>query len=151
MREMMNFSANVIAQFENNYDNMLEFNGIMMDASNNIYSKYTKDETNKIIRNQFNKICGFDFKTASPMKRHQAMRDHGKEIASLIEDTLVDRMNSGWTAANARFMDFVQEINIANGDQNEFYVEDNSLLQVSRFAGNHHDVRSLYGNSVRVA
>ena len=60
-------------------------------------------------------------------------------------------MNSGWNSGNARFMDLVQEINIANGDQNEFYVEDNSLLQVSRFAGNHHDVRSLYGNSVRVA
>lgn len=140
MRDITCFSANTVAQFENNYDNMLQFNGVLMDASHKVYVNYSKEEADTIIRNQFDKIMNIDFKNATPMKRRQAWRDHGKELASLIEDVIVDKMNSGWTEANTKFMEFVEEVNIANGDVNEFYVEDNSLLQVSKFAGNHHDV-----------
>lgn len=148
MRDITCFSTNVVTNFDNNYDNMLQFNEVILDASHNVYEKYSKEETNTIIRNQFNRIMGIDFKTATPMKRRQAWRDHGRELASLIEDVILDKMQSGWNAANARFMEYVEEVNIADGDKNEFYVEDNSLLQVSKFAGNHHDV-NLY--SVRVA
>lgn len=140
MRDITCFSANTVAQFDNNYDNMLQFNGVLMDAAHKVYTSYSKEETDTIIRNQFDKIMNIDFKNATPMKRRQAWRDHGKELASLIEDVIVDKMNSGWTEANAKFMEWVEEINIANGDVNEFYVEDNSLLQVSKFAGNHHDI-----------
>lgn len=140
MRDITCFSTNVVTNFDNNYDNMLQFNEVILDASHNVYEKYSKEETNTIIRNQFNRIMGIDFKTATPMKRRQAWRDHGRELASLIEDVILDKMQSGWNAANARFMEYVEEVNIADGDKNEFYVEDNSLLQVSKFAGNHHDV-----------
>lgn len=140
MRDITCFSSNVVAKFDNNYDNMLQFNGVLLDASRNVYTNYTKEETDKIIRTQFEKILGIDFKNATPMKRRQAWRDHGKELASLIEDVMLDKMVSGWNAANARFMEYVEEVNIADGDVNEFYVEDNSLLQVSKFAGNHHDI-----------
>lgn len=140
MRDITCFSMNVVANFDNNYDNMVEFNSLLMDASHNVYSKYTKEETGKIIRAQFDKILGINFKEATSMKRRQAWRAHKVEIAQLIEDVIVDKMNSGWTAANARFMDFVREINIAEGDKNEFFVDDNSLLTVSKFAGNHHDI-----------
>ena len=140
MRDITCFSANTVAQFENNYDNMLQFNEVALDASHGVFDKYSKEDTNTIIRNQFNKILGIDFKLANPMKRRQAWRDHGKELASLIEDVIVDKMQSGWTAANAYFMEYVEEVNLADGDKNEFYVSDNSLLQVSKFAGNHHDI-----------
>lgn len=148
MRDITCFSMNVVSNFENNYDNMLAFNELIMNAANHTYINYTKEETNTMIRTQFDKILGGNFAQMSPMKRRQAWRAHGLEIASLIEDVLVDRMVSGWDASNARFMEFVREINLADGDVNEFYVEDNSLLQVSQFAGNHHDV-DLY--SVRIA
>ena len=140
MRDITCFSANVLANFENNYDNMLEFNSLAMNASLRVFDKYSETETQTILRNQFDKIMNIDFKAATPMKRRQAWRDHGKELATLIEDVIVDKMTSGWTVANARFMDLVEEINLADGDVNEFYVEDNSLLQVSKFAGNHHDI-----------
>ena len=140
MRDITCFSANVLANFENNYDNMLAFNSLMMDAGHGIYDKYSKEETSTILRNQFDKVLGINFKTATPMKRRQAWRDHSKEISTLIEDIVVDRMNAGWNAANARFMEYVKEVNLADGDKNEFYVEDNSLLTVSKFAGDHHDV-----------
>jgi len=69
MRDITCFSANVVANFDNNYENMLVFNDLMMDASNNIYNKYSKSETSEIIRNQFNKITGIDFKNATRMQR----------------------------------------------------------------------------------
>lgn len=140
MRDITCFSNNVLANFDNKYENMLTFNALMMDAGHGVYDKYSKDETQTILRNQFDKIMGINFKESTSMKRRQAWREHSKEIASLIEDVIVDKMNSGWNSANARFMEYVDERNIAEGDANEFYVEDNSLLTVSKFAGNHHDV-----------
>lgn len=140
MKDITCFSAHTLAQFDNNYDNMLAFESVMMDASRGVYTQYSKEDTQSILRNQFDKILGINFKTATRMQRRQAWREHNKEIASLIEDVVVDRMNTGWTSANARFMQFVEEINIAEGDANEFYVDDTSLLTVSKFAGNHHDV-----------
>jgi hypothetical protein len=154
MRDIMNFSAHTVAQFDNNYDNMLQFNELLLNASRGIYTTYTKDETNKMIRTQFEKILGIDFKNSTPMQRRQAWRMHGKEVAALVEDILVDKMTSGWNENNARFMEYVEQINLAEGDVNEFYVEDNSLLQVSKFAGNHHDMNlSNYYclNSIRIA
>ena len=140
MRNITCFSANTVAQFEGKYENMLQFNELLIDTSNKVYDKYSKDEANKIIRNQFNNLLGIDFKAAKPMERRQAYRAKRIEVAQLIEDTLVDRMNSGWNAANARFMEYVDDRNIAEGDTNEFFVADNSLLTVSRFAGNHNDI-----------
>ena len=81
-----------------------------------------------------------DFKNATRTQRRQAWRAHGVEICSVLENVLVDRMVSGWDASNARFMEFVDDINIARGDVNQFYVNSNALLTVSVWAGNHHDV-----------
>ena len=50
MKDMTCFSVNTLAQFDNNYDNMLAFNSLMMDASNNVYDKYSKEETSTILR-----------------------------------------------------------------------------------------------------
>lgn len=147
MRDITTFSANVLAQFDNNYDNMLQFNELLLDASHEVYTRYSKEEQNTMIRNQADKILGINWATATPMKRRQAWRDHGKEFASLLEDVILDKMVSG-IPENAKFMDFVEDRNIALGDVNEFYVNDNSLLQVSKFAGNHHDINL---DSVRVA
>lgn len=148
MKSIANFSAHALAQFDNNYDNVLTFGALMMDASHGVYDKYSKEDTQTILRKQFDKVLGINFKTATKMQRRQAWRDHNKEIATLIEDVLVDKMNAGWTSENARFMEFVDEVNIAEGDANEFFVEDGSLLVVSKFSGNTHDINS---NSVRVA
>ena len=58
MKDITCFSANVLAQFDNKYDNILEFNSLMMDASNGVYEKYSKEDTQTILRNQFDKIMG---------------------------------------------------------------------------------------------
>lgn len=147
MKDITCFSANVLAQFDNKYENIVDFSSLAMDASHGVYEKYSKEDTQTVLRNGFDKVLGINFKAASPMQRRQAWRNHNKEIATLIEDVVVDKMVSG-IPADAGFMEYVEDVNINDGDQNQFYVEDNSLLVVSRFAGNHHDVDS---NSVRVA
>lgn len=148
MRDIAQFSANVVANFDNSYDNMIQFNTLACDAANRVYDKYSHDETQKIIRNQFDRIFHINFKEATPMKRHQAYRKYAADYFALVEDVITDKMNSGWNSSNAEFMQFVEDKNIADGDKNEFYVEDNSLLVVSKWAGDHHDVQS---KSVRVA
>lgn len=140
MKDITCFSANTLAQFDNKYENIVTFNSLMMDAGNNVYDKYSKEDTQTIIRNQFDKILGLNFRQANSMKRRQAWREHNKEIATLIENIVVDKMNSGWNTANARFMEYIQDVNIAEGDANEFFVNDNSLLTVSKFNGSTHDI-----------
>lgn len=94
------------------------------------------------ITKQFNAILGLaDYKTATSMEKRQARRLHAPEVYSLVERVLVDRMTSGWTSSNVQFFEnYVEQINIAEGDQNLFWVTDNSLLTVSKFSGSHHDV-----------
>ena len=43
MRDITCFSANTVAKFDNNYDNMLQFNALMLDASHGEYGKYSKN------------------------------------------------------------------------------------------------------------
>ena len=74
MRDITCFSASTVAKFDNNYDNMLQFNEVLLDTAHNVYDKYNKEESNTIIRNQMNKIFGIDFKKATPMQRRQAFR-----------------------------------------------------------------------------
>ena len=40
MRDITCFSANTLAKFDNDYNNMLTFNSLMMDASHRVYDKY---------------------------------------------------------------------------------------------------------------
>ena len=149
MKEFLQFSSRVQSCFENKEENLVKFHNMALDTANRVYTTYSREEANNMLREQFNAILGIDFKSASDMKRRQAWRDHGKELYSIIEDVLVDRMNSGWTAANAFFMNYVEEVNLAEGDKNQFYVKDDSLLAVSKWAGDHHDIDLWY--SIRIA
>lgn len=140
MRDFARFSARVQESFGNKAENAREFHNLIMDASNRTYSKFSAEETQNMLREQFNAILGIDFKSATDMQRRQAWRDHGKELYSIIEDVIADRMVSGWTGNNAFFEAYVDDINLAEGDKNQFYVRDNSLLTVSKYAGDHHDI-----------
>ena len=141
MRLFKTFSDHVMNQFEGKLDNVIAFESMLDQAANRDYSQYTREEMQKAITKQFNAILGLqDYKTASAMERRQARRLHAPEVYSLVERVLVDRMTSGWNANNAFFQEYVEQINIADGDLNQFWVTDDSLLTVSKFAGNHHDV-----------
>lgn len=91
-------------------------------------SKYT----DQAIREAFFEILGEDKLT------WQNYRNHKNEIYTVMENVLSVNLPSAWE--NSPFYDqFVEVKNGALGDKNEFYVEDNSILVVSRFSGNHWD------------
>lgn len=152
MRKFTQFSTSAMGAFEGIEENAIEFNQLLLNTSNGIYGDFSKEETNQIIRTQFDKIFGIDWKTATPMKRRQAFREHKNDYYTVIEDVIVDKMTSGW-GNEPFFLQFVEERNLALGDKNEFLVEDDSLMQVSKFAGNHHDIvrqKVGYGKSFTV-
>ena len=140
MKDITCFSNHVVSCFDNNYDNMVQFNDLAMKASRRVYDVYSKEDTDKIIRNQFNKILGIDFMNANRTQRRQAWRAHGTEVFSVVENVLIDKMVSGWDESNSFFAELVEDKNIARGDINQFYVNSTGFLQVSRWAGNHHDI-----------
>lgn len=155
MKNIMFYSDRVKAVFDNNPDNILAFEQLALDASKRKYTQYSAEETNQMIRCQLTSILGVDFadKNVTQTERRQAWRAHGIEVNSIVENILIDRMNSGWNPSNAAFMNLVEDKNIALGDENEFFVESKGLLTVSKWAGNHHDVvrqKVTPGRSFRV-
>lgn len=89
-----------------------------------------------------------------PTKRdiRRAMRKHGMELYEVIEDTIDIEVEKGWKESDF-FSKHVETINTATGDKNEFFVEDNCILAVSKVSGHHHDVslqRLKYGDTYSV-
>ena len=138
-------SADSRATFKNSEDAYKQFQGMLSfaarrvdytDANGDVYSL---PKMNGMIREQFNAILGIDYAASDRRTRRRAWDAHCKECYALIEDTIANRMANGWSD-DPFFQAWVRYANVANGDKNEFYVPDTALLQVSKFAGNHHDL-----------
>lgn len=80
----------------------------------------------------------------------RAIRRHQTDIFEIIEETLLNLVNTGWTETPF-FDQFVERKSLALGDTNEFYTKDQIILTVSELAGNHHNLEYLSINRVRVA
>lgn len=135
----LTYSENVMNAFENDTNKIQQFNQLMLDASRGTLVGCTQREASDAIRAKFNEILGTNEHSTSK-ERRQAWRKHKTEIFEIIEDVLEDKLVSGWTQDNAFFEQFVDAKNLALGDTNEFYVDDDSLLTVSRYNGNSHDI-----------
>ena len=138
MKDFMLFSNNAMNVFKNDPSNLEVFMNTALDASRNVYNDDPK-KVNDFIRATFNDILGIDWKTASAKTRRQAWRKNKADTYAIIEDVIDDKLASGW-GDNPFYEQFVEQKNLSDGDKNEFYVEDNSLMTVSKFAGNHHDL-----------
>lgn len=119
-------------------DNILiELTNLMNDTYSNkvalFESENTAKYTDQAIRETFYEILGNDKLT------WQGWRNHKNEIFTVMENVLTTNLPLAWEGS--RFYDqFVEVKNAALGDKNEFVVEDNSVLAVSRFSGNTWDV-----------
>lgn len=117
----------------------MKFTKLMIDTAKGINAEnYSMTDSNTAIRKRFSEILGVD-EHASRKEIRRALRKHKDEFFEVIEDTIEDLRVSGW-GNNPFFMEYVEQKNIALGDINEFYVEDDSMLTVSKFSGNHHDL-----------
>ena len=116
----------------------MTFKKLLVDTAQNCVVNYSKEEANEAIRKQFREVLGItDGATMKEIRR--ALRANKAATYAIIEDTLDDRLQSGW-GENPFFQRFVEMKNLADGDRNEFYIPADTILTVTKFSGNHHDL-----------
>ena len=138
------FSANVMNAFEQNNCTYADLKNFMLDfvEGNPIVDSegntLSKREANEKITNVMFSILGLS-KDYTKRDLRRAMRDHGTELFDVIEEIVDLQIAKGWKE-NEFFNQFVDMRNIARGDKNEFWTEDDTILAVAKVAGNHHDI-----------
>lgn len=107
---------------------------LCVDTYQGNITQYSKKEQNEVIRKAFVDILGTD------KVNMKVFRKHKTEIYEILEEVVQQTLANGDARRNAFYEQFVEEKNLALGDTNEFYVENDSLLTVSKFSGNHWDL-----------
>ena len=120
---------------ENNFD---AFKKLMFDTAKGQLNSVTASEANDKIREIFNQVLGLD-EGCTTKEYRRAIRRHAIDVYEVIEDVIPDMLKTGW-GDNPFFNQFVEYKNLSDGDTNEFYTEDDSVLTVSKLSGNHHDI-----------
>ena len=137
MNKFMNFSANVQAVFNNDATDFVAFSHLLTDVALG-KQEVSKEEANKKIVEVFQGVLGIT-KDSRPGDVRKAIRRNQALVFDIIEETVQNLLVTGW-GADPFFQKYVDQRNLALGDKNEFYSEDNSILSVMRVAGNHHDI-----------
>ena len=139
MNKFMMFDANVRNVFENDETKFAAFSKLMLDAaSGNFEAGITAKDANEKIVSMFKQAIGLDEK-ANKIEIRKAIRRNQSALFAIIEEVVEDLLVSGWQN-NEFFNEFCDIKNLALGDQNEFYVADDSILSVSRVADGHWDI-----------
>ena len=144
----MNFAANVQSVFNNDVNDFIAFSSLLTETAMGT-QKVTKAEANDKIVEVFRGVLGLT-KDSKPAEVRKAIRRNQALVFDIIEETVQSLLVTGW--GNDPFMmKYVDQRNLALGDKNEFYAEDDSVLSVMKLAGNHHDIirQRLAGGSVQ--
>ena len=140
MNKFMHFNTTVQNAFDNDEQKFLGFQELLQAATigKGEVEGYTKKEVNDKIVSKFRSAIGCDEKSTAKEIR-KAIRRNQSVVFDLLEEVLDNMMITGWQ--NDPFMmKYVETRNLALGDKNEFYVEDDSMLSVMKISGNHHDI-----------
>jgi hypothetical protein len=99
-----------------------------------LVQNYSKGvNVDEAIRNEFFELMGTDKPTYKDLRRHSVAVF--EIIEEILDQTVINGVNE-----DDFFMKFADVRNLALGDQNEFYVPDNTLLVASKLSGNHWDI-----------
>lgn len=102
--------------------------------------KISKEVASDKIRNACFEILGIDENTKSEKEIKRALRsEKANELFEVIEEIIDTQIEYGYSQ-NEFFNQYVEDVNLKDGDKNEFYVEDDVILTVSEVNGDHHDV-----------
>nr|DAI35699.1 MAG TPA: capsid protein [Caudoviricetes sp.] len=140
MSKFVNFSEHVRNTFDNNEAKFMSFSQLMMDVANGgeLEGGISGKEANAKIVAKFREAIGCDEKSSRVEVRRAIRRNQGL-LFDLIEETLQNLLVTGWQN-DPFFMQYVDVRNLALGDKNEFYIEDDSMLSVMEVSGNHHSI-----------
>lgn len=137
MSKFMNFSAKVQNAFNNDVNDFVAFSQLLTETARGKQA-VSKEEANAKIVEIFQNVLGIT-KESRPAEVRRALRRNQAVVFDIIEETVEDLLVSGW-GADPFMMKYVDQRNLALGDKNEFYVEDDSVLSVMKVSGNHHDI-----------
>ena len=137
MKNLMTFNTTVQNAFDNDNANLISFSELLIDVARG-EEKVDKRDANKKIVEKFRAALGIDVNDR-PQAVRRAIRANKDLVFTLIEETIEEMIITGWME-NPFFMQFVETKNLALGDENDFYVEDDSILSVSKVSGNHHNI-----------
>lgn len=140
MNKFMTFNSTVQNAFDNSEEKFLGFQALLMEATKGKgeVEGFSKKEVNDKIRSKFMAAIGCN-ETSTAKEIRKAIRRNQSVVFDLIEEVIDNMMITGWQ--NDPFMmKYVEQKNLAIGDRNEFYTEDDSMLSVMRISGNHHDI-----------
>ena len=141
MANLMNFDAHVRGIFENDETKFVAFNKLMTDASVGKYEEgISAEDANAKIRRVFREAIGVsENATKQEIRKAMKKRANAQILFDLIEELVPNLLKTGW-ADNPFFREFVEERYLADGDDNIFYSEDNSILTVSKVSGSQWDL-----------
>ena len=101
--------------------------------------KISADEINEKIRKECFEVLGLDEHSTRRDIARAMKKDSAIEVFAVIEQ-IIDSIIVAGFEDNAFFEQFVERVNIADGDANEFYVDQETFLNVAKVAGDHHDL-----------
>jgi len=99
----------------------------------------TKAEVNDKIKELCFKYTGLNEKSTDKQIKRAIENPEAKEFFAVIEEIIEVKVQQGLTGMDI-FNKYVEEVNLADGDTNEFWVEKETFLQVERVSGSHHDL-----------
>lgn len=138
MKNLMMFNTTVQNAFDNDNENFVCFGELLLDAARGEVKEYSAKEANQKIVEKFRAALGVE-PTDRPQAVRRAIRANKDLVFTLIEETIEEMIVTGWME-NPFFMQFVETKNLALGDENDFYVDDDSILSVSKVSGSHHNM-----------
>lgn len=100
---------------------------------------YSLEDSNTAIRKYFEAELGIPEGCKDMRVIRKQLRRNKVRFFEIIEETVENLLTSGWRD-NEFFDQFVEFRNLALGEQNLFYVQDDSILTVSEFSGDRNDL-----------
>lgn len=100
----------------------------------------SKKEAEDAIRNMMFAVLDLkpeDLNNKKLVKR--ALKNNKSKLFEVIEDVVDDMLVQGWSQ-DPFFMQYVETKNLADGDRNEFWTEEEITLAVANVSGDHHEI-----------
>lgn len=99
----------------------------------------SKAEANEAIRKACFEELGLTKDSTDKQIKRALKSEKGVALMEVIEEVIDTQIAYG-LSADEFFNQFVETKNIADGDRNDFWVDDDVLLTVSKVSGDHHDI-----------
>ena len=99
----------------------------------------SKAEANDVLRKAMFEELGLNEKSTSKQIKRALESERGKEFFAIIEELIDVKVATGWHDSEF-FNQFVEEKNLADGDANEFWTDDDVILTVAQISGDHWDM-----------